>query len=127
MNKFRNYLIPVSCFLAMLGVAMGAIGKHWAESFLLSTQLDTISTATFYHQLYSLLVFFLAYFKCTNNNCFIKTTTIYCFMTGMIIFSGSLYLYVFLNYKFFAMITPIGGILLMVSWILVFIDFLKRP
>ena len=60
MKKSKNTLLITSCIFAMFGVAMGAIGKHWAEGFLLAKQLKTLSTATFYHQIYSILILILS-------------------------------------------------------------------
>ena len=126
MNKQQKILVISICLIGMLGVAMGAIGKHWAEKVLSTTKLKTLSTATFYHQLYSIFLFFLIVLKLNFKHSFLRLRTILYFLIGLIIFSGSLYIYVFSNIKIFAHITPIGGIMLMVSWALLSIDLLKH-
>jgi len=120
-------LYCIICFLGMSGVAMGAIGKHWAESFLDAKRLKTLGTATFYHQLYSIFIFVLEILRQhINKNSLIKLSNIVCFIIGVLLFSGSLYCYIFLNIKWMVAVTPLGGMLLIFSWGLLLFNFLSN-
>jgi uncharacterized membrane protein YgdD (TMEM256/DUF423 family) len=47
------------------------------------------------------------------------------FMIGIILFSLSLYVYSMTELKFFAMITPVGGISFLIGWLLLIIEGIK--
>src|SRR5699024_8777927 len=47
------------------------------------------------------------------------------FLIGIILFSGSLYLYAVTSVKAFAMITPFGGVSFLVGWLLLAIFTIK--
>ena len=48
-------------------------------------------------------------------------------LLGVLIFSGSLYLYSFTGIKLFGAITPFGGLLLMTGWLALVVRLGKRP
>ncbi len=45
--------------------------------------------------------------------------------TGILLFSGSLYAFSLTNLRWFASITPIGGVALILSWVCMIIMFLR--
>jgi uncharacterized membrane protein YgdD (TMEM256/DUF423 family) len=47
-------------------------------------------------------------------------------LSGTFIFSGSLYLLCLTEIKKFGMITPIGGILLILAWLLIVYEKIKK-
>lgn len=99
-----------------LSVALGAMGKHMLESSLSVASLKTFSTAVDYHQLYSIFILILYCIHVLNPN-IIQRSVIIFFLIGMLLFSGSLYAYIFTSWTFLVYITPIGGLLLMLSWL----------
>ena len=48
------------------------------------------------------------------------------FVLGISFFSGSLYLYVFTGTKVLGMITPIGGLLLIIAWLLFAASLIRK-
>ena len=110
-------MLKIVGLIGLTGVAFGALGEHFLSSKLSIENLKIFSTAVDYHQLYSVLLLFLEGFRRAKISSFhITTLHISLFMSGLILFCGSLYLYIF--------ITPLGGGLLIFSWaFLVFNQF----
>jgi uncharacterized membrane protein YgdD (TMEM256/DUF423 family) len=60
-----------------------------------------------------------------------RTVVFHCVWVGVLFFSGSIYLLATgsvtgIDFRPFGFITPIGGLLLIIGWMLVFIDFFKK-
>jgi uncharacterized membrane protein YgdD (TMEM256/DUF423 family) len=102
--------------LAMLGVITGAFGSHAFKDYLLQThRLDTFETAVryqFYHALGLIFIGILSQLFPNKN----FTPAGYLMLSGVIIFSGSLYLLCFTGAKWLGAVTPIGGVLMIVAW-----------
>ena len=118
-NKTRKTpIIAIGGLLLASAVALGAFGAHGLESILeINGRTDTYETAVkyhFYHGLGILLIGILKkqYKKGYDWAC--KTM-----LAGVIIFSGTLYLLSLSNITWLGAITPIGGVLLILAWILV--------
>lgn len=99
-------------------VLFGAWLAHGAQSLSLGLTSDTITRlehAHFYQWLHTLalLIVFVGWFK--NPNKYLLAT-ILCFISGMILFSGSLYVKSFWNIALLAKTAPWGGILLALGW-----------
>src|SRR5690606_16856984 len=51
----------------------------------------------------------------------------FCFMLGMVLFSGSLYVLALGGPRWLGPITPVGGLAFMIAWLLLFIAVLRTP
>lgn len=117
MNKFFILAGVVSGFL---GVSLGAFGAHALKDFLAASQrADTFETAVkymFYHGLALILTGVLQkeFPVAAINNAG------WAFLIGIIIFSGSLFLLCATGIKILGAITPIGGVAMIVGWVLLF-------
>lgn len=122
MNK---RIILIAAFFGMSAVALGAFGAHGLEEKISDQHLETWETAVDYHFYHTFALLFLSTFSRAKNN-YIKTSFI-CFVLGIMLFSGSLYLLSthsltgFLKPGVLGPITPIGGVLFIVGWINLFI------
>ncbi|GAA0306775.1 uncharacterized membrane protein YgdD (TMEM256/DUF423 family) [Gracilibacillus halotolerans] len=107
-------LAAINGFLA---VALGAFGAHGLENRLSEKMLNTWEKAVTYQMFHvgALLATSLAMMKITATSLSVAG---WFFLAGIIIFSGSLYLYSTTNVKTFAMITPIGGFCFLIGWVL---------
>ncbi len=109
--------IIVGAVLAALGVISGAFGAHILKGTLTPELMETYETAVryqMYHSLGLILIGILERIQASSN---IHNSGWLLFL-GTIFFSGSLYVLVFTNLKFFGAITPIGGLLMISGWIL---------
>ena len=124
----NNKLISIAALLAILAVALGAFGTHTLNELLTTEKLNSFETGVryqFYHSI-ALLIIGL------NANKLNATALIGKFMLiGIVFFSFSIYLLslqelIGINLSILGPITPIGGLLLMISWlILVFKNYKK--
>lgn len=106
--------------LGLLGVMLGAFGAHSLESLVSASRLDVWKTAVSYQMYHSPVLMLTALLseRTPEKWCFAAGLG---FLAGVIIFSGSLYLLVLLDLPILGMITPIGGVLLIIAWLLVLV------
>ena len=112
----KGYIIIASLFAA-LAILFGAFGSHALKERLSAQSLEVYDIATRYLMFHALGIFLIALlgFQLPNESLEIPVTMM---IVGISIFSGSLYLIAMLDLKKLGMVTPIGGLLLIVSWLL---------
>lgn len=120
---FRK-LITIS--IGASSVAMGAFGAHILKPMLSDKSISIFQTASTYHLIYAVMILVL-YLYSLRSNCQWLSRSFYCACTGLLFFSGSLYLMAIRELVELEMfmpiigpITPVGGVLLIVSWVLLF-------
>lgn len=123
-----KFFIQAGAVLGLLGVAIGAFGAHALRPTLeASGRIDTFETAVkyqFYHALALVLVGVLLQLS-GDSPAAVKWLTYagYSFLAGVLIFSGSLYTLCATGITVLGAITPIGGVLMIVGWALLFWAF----
>ena len=126
--KSRNIQIIGTSFI-LIAICLGAFGAHALKSILIPSQLNSFEVGVRY-QIYQGLA--LLILSIINNSTPINTWVIRLITIGTILFSGSIYcLSTFpaildIQAKFLGPITPIGGTLLIVAWILFLIQKIKE-
>ena len=103
---------------AMLAVILGAFGAHGLKGRLTEDLLAVYQTGVqyhFYHALGMILIGIIAWQ--IPGSVWLKWST-WLMLTGIILFSGSLYLLALTNVRWLGMITPIGGVAFIASWLL---------
>ena len=108
----------VSGFLA---VALGAFGAHSLKGSLSPEMLEIYKTGVLYHLIHSVIITAIGLSgkeEYSKNSLF--------FAIGIILFSGSLYLYSVTGVTAFAMVTPFGGVSFLIGWLLVIITAVKK-
>jgi uncharacterized membrane protein YgdD (TMEM256/DUF423 family) len=122
-NLEKNYYFVASFFI-MTAVVLGAFGAHALKKILEYQQLQTFETGVRYQMYMGLGLFGLALLKSIKPK--LRTIIPFTLITiGTIIFSFDCYLYVMTQIKFFAMVIPIGGTLIIAGW-LVFLFKIKN-
>ena len=109
-----NKIVGIAGFLMALAVALGAFGAHALENVLSTDRLQTWETAVQYHVWNSLGIIGMVLIGKTFL-VDIKASTML-LITGILIFSGSLYTLCLTDIGWFGAITPIGGILFILGW-----------
>jgi len=110
-------LIIIGSVFAALSVLLGAFGAHGLKNRLSIEDLAIFETAVRYQMYHALgiLLMGVASFYLTEK---LVSSPAYFLILGIIIFSGSLFLLVFTNLRWFGAITPIGGLCLIIGWLL---------
>jgi uncharacterized membrane protein YgdD (TMEM256/DUF423 family) len=110
---------------AALAVTLGAFGAHALKARLDDALMKVYQTGIeyhFYHALGLILVGIIAMNLPVNT--WLKSAGWMMFL-GIILFCGSLYLLSILNLRWLGMITPLGGLLFILSWSSLFIAIAK--
>lgn len=125
MNK--TILITAS-ILGITGIILGAFGAHGLKELISLEAQQTFETGVRYQMYHAFFLLFIGSLSFIQQK--FKKIIFYLTIAGVILFSGSIYglatntLTTF-DFKIIGFITPIGGLLLILSWILLFINFLK--
>lgn len=125
-KQFKLYFGLACCFAAS-AVLLGAFGAHALKDLLAPAMLAAYKTGVLYQFIHALALLFTA-ILCL----FVKRSIIIWaarfFIGGILCFSGSLYLLSLLNLKAIALLTPIGGIMLVIAWgCLIYLSFSLKP
>ena len=125
MNK---RILILASFLGLTSVIIGAFGAHGLKEVLDAEQLQTFEVGVRYQMYHALFLLFIGLTQKISVKT--KSTIFYLVLVGVIFFSASIYglatndLTGF-DFKKIALITPIGGALLIASWAILLINFLK--
>lgn len=120
-----KFFIQTGALLGLIGVGLGAFGAHALRKLLDETgRGPTFETAVkyqFYHALALVLVGVLMHLMAENPLAlkYLNYAGL-SFLGGTLIFSGSLYILCFTGITWLGAITPIGGVLLIAGWALLF-------
>lgn len=121
-------------FAAIFGgtsVILGAFGAHALKEILEETQITSFKTGVSYQFNHSLLLIGIGIMYKLRESNLLKYAAICCII-GMLFFSGSLYVLSckeiigLNNIAFIGPITPIGGLLLVLAWVFVAVNFAKK-
>lgn len=124
----RIYL-AIAAVMGFSAVALGAFGAHGLKKMLSAELLAVYKTAVqyqFYHGLALLMlaVLLIAASLSEASQKWLRRSALL-MVIGTLLFSGSLYAYVFSGIKVLAMITPIGGVTWLVAWAFLLVAALK--
>lgn len=122
---YKRYLIIGSLGMA-LAVIAGAFSAHALRGLLESRMWEIFNTAVEYQVYHSLGILLIGILIERNEQNSTLQWSGLLMTAGMIIFSGSLYLIVATGIKMLGMITPIGGFLMIVAWLLLAWSQAKR-
>lgn len=122
-------IISLAAILGMLAIILGAFGAHALKKVLSIEELATFETGVKYQIYHALFLLFIGTTAQISEKA--KKTIYRLVLAGVIFFSGSIYLLATnkltaFDFKIIGFITPIGGLLLISSWGLLLIHFLKK-
>jgi uncharacterized membrane protein YgdD (TMEM256/DUF423 family) len=116
----------IGSILGALAVIIGAFGAHALQEVLKSNDtVDTFNTASFYHLTHSILLVWIGYLYREKQQVLHYWLCI-SLITGILIFSGSLYILSVTGLKIMGAFAPIGGLFLIAAWIILAISALKK-
>jgi uncharacterized membrane protein YgdD (TMEM256/DUF423 family) len=125
MNK---KILITGSLLGLLAVILGAFAAHGLENSISKDAIETFQTGVRYQMYHAIVLLFIG--STTLLAVKTKKWIYYLMLLGVVLFSGSIYglstneLSSF-DFKTIGFITPIGGLLLIISWIIMLIGFVK--
>lgn len=117
MSATQKLYIRVSAALGALAVIFGAFGAHGLEGRLEPEMLEVYQTGVLYHLIHAAALFALAVSPVWQARSALRVATFW--LIGVVVFSGTLYLLAVTGISVLGAITPIGGVALIVGWVLV--------
>jgi uncharacterized membrane protein YgdD (TMEM256/DUF423 family) len=129
---FSPVKLRAAAILGLTAVALGAFGAHGLKSYWKSNlspedviyRLDIWETGVFYQLTHAIVLLVLA-FGCPEKHQ--ARIASWCFVIGVNIFSGTLYLLALTGMTWMGRIVPIGGALLIIGWLLLALMAGRRP
>jgi len=120
-----RWLLLIGCVSAGLGVAAGAFGAHMLKDMLEPKLLAVYDTATRY-QMYHAFGLVLSSLVVRVGRDSGAATAGWLFLAGTLLFCGSLYGVSLLGIRWLGAVTPVGGVLFIVGWLVLGWRGLKR-
>ena len=110
--------LVAGCVGAALAVILGAFGAHALKARLSADSLNAFQTGVQYHMAHSLgLVLIGILARGAERGSTIQWAG-WVMLAGIVLFSGSLYALSTTGVRALGMITPVGGVLFILSWVL---------
>lgn len=114
----------IAAISGLISVGAGAFGAHGLEGKLEPRALETWDLAARY-QMYHALAMLFAAVGIANRTTRLAPASAASFLAGTIIFCGSLYALALTGIRWLGAITPIGGVAMILGWLLLAIAALK--
>jgi len=110
----------VAAILLALAVAIGAFGAHGLRGRLDAYSMDIYERAVLYHFIHALGLLIVSTLP--------RPSQLVCWLllTGIILFSGSLYILAVTGIKTLGAVTPFGGLSFIAAWILLAISAARK-
>ena len=113
----RNSRIKLASLMLALGVAAGAFGAHALRERIGEHLLGIWEKGVLYHLIHAVALILLASLGASGAiSEKIEVRVFWILFTGIVFFSGSLYLLSSLGTMWLGAVTPIGGVLFMLGW-----------
>ncbi len=114
--------------MGFMAVVLGAFGAHALKATLDPSALDSYVTGVRYQAWHSIALLAIGF---SPENLPLKKRIFQCWLSGTFLFSGSIYLLSLdglmgLNLSVLGPVTPIGGLLLIMGWFLIFLAGFKQ-
>ena len=93
---------------------LGAFGAHSIKDRVSPADLDIWKTGAHYHLVHAVALLALALYDKKGS----YLTVCWLWIVGIVIFGGSLYALVLTQVRIFGAITPIGGLCLIIGWLM---------
>ena len=122
-------IIKAAAILGFIAIAFGAFGAHSLKKMVGGLELNTFETGVRYQMYHALFLLFVGTTNLISESA--KKVIYLTTLSGILLFSGSLYLlalnnFLPFNFKPFGFVTPIGGLLFLTAWFWLFVNFHKK-
>ena len=115
-----------AAFVGGLGVALGAFGTHGLRGNMEPHLMEAYQTAVQYQLIHALALIGVALTIVLLGPKPSFVISAYSFLVGIILFSGSLYVLALTDMTSLGLVTPLGGLCLIVGWLSLIIGGLRH-
>jgi uncharacterized membrane protein YgdD (TMEM256/DUF423 family) len=120
-----RFAATAGALLAGTSVGLGAFGAHALRSRLDARSLEIYETAVRYQMYHAFAMLAVAWLL--SRNIPAAANAGWAFLTGILLFSGSLYLMALTGWNWLGPITPLGGVAFLTGWTLLALAAGKLP
>lgn len=117
MQPVARLFITLGSINAALAVIFGAFGAHALKNRLSPEMLNVYQIGSHYHFYHALGMLIVGVVAMHLNNDGALRLSGYLMLTGVVLFSGSLYLLAVTGVTWLGAVTPIGGIAFIAAWV----------
>lgn len=115
MNPLRHF-IAIGAANGFLAVAFGAFAAHGLKAVLSSGLLEVFQTGVTYQGLHAIALLVVGQLGAHADGLTALRVAGWGFATGILLFSGSLYLLALTDARWLGAITPLGGSAFLLGW-----------
>lgn len=115
----KKTILSTACLFGMLAVVLGAFGAHGLKNLVDLDAVATFETGVRYQMYHAFFLFVLALVP--DSMLKSKRPIYLCVVIGVVLFSFSIYILALndlmqFDFKMFGIVTPIGGVFLIIAW-----------
>ena len=118
--------ISIGAFSAAMAVTLGAFGAHGLKGQLTAAALETFQTGVSYQFYHSLGLILIGVILPANKPSAMLSAAGWLMLAGILLFSGSLYLLSTTGIRSIGIVTPFGGLSLIVAWLMLAFGILRQ-
>lgn len=116
MTALQQIFLIFGALFGFLGIVAGTLGGHLLKTRLPVDTLNVFEVAVRYQMYHALVLIVIVALIGLFPSIWLASAG-WLFITGVVIFSGSLYALVFSGIRLWGAMTPIGGFLLLMGWL----------
>ena len=113
MNSQRAML--VATLLIVIGILIGALGSHALQTMLAASQMHSLETAVHYQLFNALGLFVIGLLARLHTDAWLSRIA-WMLAIGVVCFSGGIYVMLAGAPRPLGLITPVGGVLMILAW-----------
>lgn len=117
MNPLRHFIV-IGAINGFVAVAFGAFAAHGLKKILSAGFLDVFHTGVDYQAIHALALLAVGLLGHHAPQSRVLRWAGWAFATGILLFSGSLYILALTDIRWMGMVTPFGGVAFLVGWAL---------
>jgi uncharacterized membrane protein YgdD (TMEM256/DUF423 family) len=114
-NPFR--IMFIAAIVVLTGIVVGALGSHALRGVLDASQLHSLETAVQYQLVNGLGLFLIGLLSRSQADAWLARIAAV-LLAGVLCFSGGIYIMLAGAPSVLGLITPLGGVLMMLAWVL---------
>jgi uncharacterized membrane protein YgdD (TMEM256/DUF423 family) len=115
MNPLRHFIV-IGAVNGFLAVAFGAFAAHGLKKILSAGFIDIFHTGVEYQAMHALALLAVGLLGQDTRQPGLLRWAGWAFATGILLFSGSLYILALTDIRWMGMVTPFGGVAFLIGW-----------
>lgn len=118
--------ILIAAVNGLFAVALGAFGAHGLKGKVAPDQLSIFEVGVRYQMYHALALLGVAWVLSLQPSRAVSAAGVF-MLLGIVLFSGSLYGLVLAKWRWLGPVTPIGGLCLMIGWLMLAVAAWRLP